>query len=98
MSLYGGDFYEHWTYGMPGAHHRQSRGRLLHPPACGASWYQAHRRSWLQRHRHHAGPPARGIAEGLVESQDIVADLVVGYSGAGKESQSAPTCLPPRPR
>lgn len=25
-----------------------------------------------------------GIAEGLVESQDIVADLVVGYSGAGK--------------
>ena len=25
-----------------------------------------------------------GIAQGLVESKDIVADLVVGYSGAGK--------------
>ncbi len=31
---------------------------------------------------------AAGIAQGLVEPTDIVADLVVGYSGAGKESEA----------
>ena len=54
--FYGGDFYEHWTYGMP----ELITGKAADgPPACGASWHQAYRRSWLQRHRHHAGPPAR---------------------------------------
>ena len=45
-AFYGGDFYEHWTYGMP---------ELI-----------------------------VGTAQGLVEPKSIVADLVVGYSGAGK--------------
>ena len=57
--FYGGDFYEHWTYGMPELITGKAADGSYTPPACGASWHQAHRRSWLQRHRHHAGPPAR---------------------------------------
>lgn len=57
--FYGGDFYEHWTYGMPELITGKAADGSYTRPACGASWHQAHRRSWLQRHRHHAGPPAR---------------------------------------
>ena len=60
----------------------------------GASGKLARQRAALPGTKRIAGPGCNvtattlalqpGIAEGLVESQDIVADLVVGYSGAGK--------------
>ena len=81
--FYGGDFYEHWTYGMPelitgisedGSYRRQ-RGVIpgttrIAGPGCNVTATTL------------ALQP--GIAQGLVEPTDIVADLVVGYSGAGK--------------
>ena len=81
--FYGGDFYEHWTYGMP---------ELITGKAADGSYTR--QRAALPGTKRIAGPGCNvtattlalqpGIAEGLVESQDIVADLVVGYSGAGK--------------
>lgn len=81
--FYGGDFYEHWTYGMPelitgknpdGAYTRQREAlpgaKRIAGPGCNVTATTL------------ALQPA--IAEGLVDSKDIVADLVVGYSGAGK--------------
>ena len=81
--FYGGDFYEHWTYGMPelitgktadGAYTRQREAlpgaKRIVGPGCNVTATTL------------ALQP--GIAEGLVEPKDIVADLVVGYSGAGK--------------
>ncbi|KFI93089.1 N-acetyl-gamma-glutamyl-phosphate reductase [Bifidobacterium saguini DSM 23967] len=81
--FYGGDFYEHWTYGMPelitgknsdGAYTRQRVAlpgtKRIAGPGCNVTATTL------------ALQPA--ISEGLVESTDIVADLVVGYSGAGK--------------
>lgn len=81
--FYGGDFYEHWTYGMP---------ELI----CGknADGSYVRQREQLVGTKHIAGPGCNvtattlamqpAIAEGLVEPTSIVADLVVGYSGAGK--------------
>ncbi|MBT1165804.1 N-acetyl-gamma-glutamyl-phosphate reductase [Bifidobacterium simiarum] len=80
---YGGDFYEHWTYGMP---------ELITGKAADGSYLR--QRAALPGVRRIAGPGCNvtattlamqpGIAEGLVEPDDLVADLVVGYSGAGK--------------
>ena len=81
--FYGGDFYEHWTYGMP---------ELI--TGKGADGSYARQRAQLPGTKRIAGPGCNvtattlalqpGVAEGLVEHTDIVADLVVGYSGAGK--------------
>ena len=81
--FYGGDFYEHWTYGMPEL--------ITGKTADGAYTRQ---REALPGAKRIAGPGCNvtattlalqpGIAEGLVEPKDIVANLVVGYSGAGK--------------
>ncbi|KAB8295562.1 N-acetyl-gamma-glutamyl-phosphate reductase [Bifidobacterium avesanii] len=81
--FYGGDFYEHWTYGMPEL--------ITGKDASGAYTRQ---RAALPGTKRIAGPGCNvtattlalqpAIAEGLVEPKDIVADLVVGYSGAGK--------------
>ncbi|PLS31237.1 N-acetyl-gamma-glutamyl-phosphate reductase [Bifidobacterium margollesii] len=80
---YGGDFYEHWTYGMP----------ELITGKNGDGTYRRQRET-LAEVKRIAGPGCNvtattlamqpGIAEGLVEPDDLVADLVVGYSGAGK--------------
>ena len=81
--FYGGDFYEHWTYGMPEL--------IVGTDANGTYLRQ---RSALPGTKRIAGPGCNvtattlamqpGIAQGLVEPKSIVADLVVGYSGAGK--------------
>ncbi|OZG68906.1 N-acetyl-gamma-glutamyl-phosphate reductase [Bifidobacterium eulemuris] len=82
-AFYGGDFYEHWTYGMP---------ELITGKASDGSY--ARQRAALPGAKRIAGPGCNvtattlaiqpGVAEGLVESKSLVADLVVGYSGAGK--------------
>ncbi|RSX53205.1 N-acetyl-gamma-glutamyl-phosphate reductase [Bifidobacterium goeldii] len=82
-AFYGGDFYEHWTYGMP---------ELIVGKDSDGDYVR--QREALRGVKRIAGPGCNvtattlalqpGIAEGLVEPQDIVADLVVGYSGAGK--------------
>ena len=71
--FYGGDFYEHWTYGMP---------ELITGKAADGSYTR--QRAALPGTKRIAGPGCNvtattlalqpGIAEGLVESQDIVAD------------------------
>ncbi|MFR0574712.1 N-acetyl-gamma-glutamyl-phosphate reductase [Bifidobacterium boum] len=81
--FYGGDFYEHWTYGMP---------ELI--TGKNADGFYIRQRAALPGAKRIAGPGCNvtattfalqpGIAEGLVESTGIVADLAVGYSGAGK--------------
>ncbi len=81
--FYGGDFYEHWTYGMP---------ELIMGTAQDGSYTR--QRESLPGTKRIAGPGCNvtattlalqpGVAQGLVETTDIVADLVVGYSGAGK--------------
>ena len=81
--FYGGDFYEHWTYGMP---------ELITGIAADGSYIR--QRESLAGTKRIAGPGCNvtattlalqpGVAQGLVEPVDIVADLVVGYSGAGK--------------
>ncbi|KAB7788651.1 N-acetyl-gamma-glutamyl-phosphate reductase [Bifidobacterium cebidarum] len=81
--FYGGDFYEHWTYGMP---------ELITGKNTNGEYTR--QRAALPCAKRIAGPGCNvtattlalqpGIAEGLVEPTDIVADLVVGYSGAGK--------------
>lgn len=83
-AFYGGDFYQHWTYGMP---------ELLITGVAADGSYSRQREA-LPGTKRIAGPGCNvtattlalqpGIAQGLVESKDIVADLVVGYSGAGK--------------
>ncbi|MDU3735564.1 N-acetyl-gamma-glutamyl-phosphate reductase [Bifidobacterium scardovii] len=80
---YGGDFYEHWTYGMP----ELITGRH-------ADGTYSRQREALPGTKRIAGPGCNvtattlalqpGVAEGLVDPKDIVVDLVVGYSGAGK--------------
>ena len=82
-AFYGGDFYQHWTYGMP----ELMNGRETDCSFC-------RQREALPGTKRIAGPGCNvtattlalqpGIAQGLVEPKDIVADLVVGYSGAGK--------------
>ena len=81
--FYGGDFYEHWTYGMP----------ELITGHDGRDGYTRQREN-LPGVKRIAGPGCNvtattlaiqpGVAEGLVEPKGLVADLVVGYSGAGK--------------
>lgn len=81
--FYGGDFYEHWTYAMPelilgmdeSHSYRLQRERLygakrLAGPGCNVTAATL------------AMQPA--VANGLIDRTSIVADLVVGYSGAGK--------------
>ena len=87
-AYYGGDFYEHWAYGMP--------ERIVGRDAEGGYVRQ---RGVLPGSRRIAGPGCNvtavtlalqpAVAEGLVETADIVADLVVGYSGAGKNLKRA---------
>ena len=87
-AYYGGDFYEHWGVRHARAHRRQGRRGRVRPAARRASGS-----------RRIAGPGCNvtavtlalqpAVAEGLVETTDIVADLVVGYSGAGKNLKRA---------
>lgn len=80
---YGGAFYEHWVYGMPEL--------ILGKDANGAYRRQRERLALAKRI---AGPGCNvtaatlamqpGIANNLVVPHTIVADLAVGYSGAGK--------------
>ena len=82
-AFYGGDFYQHWTYGMP---------ELITGIEADGSY--SRQREALPGTKRIAGPGCNvtattlalqpGITQGLVEPKDIVADLVVGYSGAGK--------------
>ncbi|MFT8987335.1 MAG: N-acetyl-gamma-glutamyl-phosphate reductase [Bifidobacterium psychraerophilum] len=80
---YGGRFYQHWTYGMPelivgkdaeGAYVRQRESlvgaKRIAGPGCNVTAVTL------------AMQPA--LVAGLVDAQEIVANLVVGYSGAGK--------------
>ena len=79
---YGGDFHSSWTYGMPelivgrdGDGYRRQRESLpgvrrIAGPGCNVTAVTL------------AIQPA--VAEGLIDPKGIVADLVVGYSGAGK--------------
>ncbi|KAE8126422.1 N-acetyl-gamma-glutamyl-phosphate reductase [Bifidobacterium tibiigranuli] len=82
-SFYGGDFHEHWTYGMPelvtGMHddgsYRRQRETLagatrIAGPGCNVTAVTL------------ALQPA--VAQGLIDPKGVVADLAVGYSGAGK--------------
>lgn len=81
-AYYGGDFYEHWAYGMPEL--------LLGKDASGEYVRQRGNLAGVKRI---AGPGCNvtattlamqpAVAEELVD-KNIVADLVVGYSGAGK--------------
>lgn len=80
---YGGDFYEHWTYGMPELirgidsdnQYVWQRAELpgtkrIAAPGCNVTATTL------------AMQPA--IAQQLIDPRTIVADLAVGYSGAGK--------------
>ena len=79
-SYYGGPFSSPWTYGMP---------ELLNPGG-------GRQRQLLGRTRRIAGPGCNvtavtlafqpALAAGLVRTDDLVADLAVGYSGAGRSS------------
>ncbi|EFA23187.1 N-acetyl-gamma-glutamyl-phosphate reductase [Bifidobacterium gallicum] len=82
-AFYGGDFYDHWTYGMPELIlGKDNEGNYVR------------QRSNLTGTHRIAGPGCNvtsvtlamqpGVAEGLVEPTSIVSDLAVGYSGAGK--------------
>ena len=80
---YGGDFYQHWTYGMP---------ELI--LGIGSDGKYVRQRDELTGAKRIAGPGCNvtattlalqpAIAQGLVDTKSIVADLAVGYSGAGK--------------
>lgn len=83
-TFYGGDFYEHWSYGMPEL--------IVGTKDDGSLSFQ---RDNLKGANFIAGPGCNvtattlafqpAIASGLV-SYDITANLVVGYSGAGKST------------
>ncbi|NEG70237.1 N-acetyl-gamma-glutamyl-phosphate reductase [Bifidobacterium choloepi] len=89
---YGGDFYPHWTYGMP----ELIVGKKVSANDSSDSSADPYlrQREALVGTKRIAGPGCNvtaitmafqpAIAEGLVEPTSIVADLVVGYSGAGK--------------
>ncbi|MFD0705238.1 N-acetyl-gamma-glutamyl-phosphate reductase [Alloscardovia venturai] len=88
-AFYGGDFYDHWTYGMPelvlGDRRKTSREKS-------DADYRFQREN-LHGATHIAGPGCNvtattlalqpAIAAGLVE-KNVTAALAVGYSGAGK--------------
>ena len=81
--FYGGEFHEHWTYGMP---------ELITGMRVDGTF--GRERTALQQASRIAGPGCNvtavtlalqpGIAVDMIERTDIVADVVVGYSGAGK--------------
>lgn len=81
-TYYGGTYFPHWQYGMP---------ELITGGKAGAL---THQRSNLVGAKRIAGPGCNvtavtlalqpALAYGLIDSSAIVADLVVGYSGAGK--------------
>ena len=78
QDYYGGSFSNPWTYGMP---------ELLNPGG-------GRQRQLLGQTRRIAGPGCNvtavtlafqpALAAGLVQTDDLVADLAVGYSGAGR--------------
>ena len=78
QDYYGGPFSSPWTYGMP---------ELLNPGG-------GRQRQLLGQTRRIAGPGCNvtavtlafqpALAAGLVQTDDLVADLAVGYSGAGR--------------
>ena len=78
QDYYGGPFSNPWTYGMP---------ELLNPGG-------GRQRELLGQTRRIAGPGCNvtavtlvfqpALAAGLVQTDDLVADLAVGYSGAGR--------------
>ncbi|WP_314688227.1 N-acetyl-gamma-glutamyl-phosphate reductase [uncultured Bifidobacterium sp.] len=81
--FYGGEFHDHWAYGMPELIvGRRNDGSLIR------------QRESLAGVRRIAGPGCNvtattlaiqpAVAEGLIDATGIVADLVVGYSGAGR--------------
>ncbi len=86
--FYGGDFYDHWTYGMP---------ELIVGANTDGTYLR--QRAALPSTKRIAGPGCNvtattlaiqpGVAQGLVEPKSIVSDLVVGYSGAGKNLKRA---------
>ena len=74
---YGGDFFEQWTYGIPElitANGKQreaiASSRKIAAPGCNASAVTL--------------ALAPGIHSGVIESYDLVSELAVGPSGAGK--------------
>lgn len=76
-AFYGGEFYGHWTYGIPelptatGKQRQAIVGaRRIAAPGCNASAV--------------ALGLAPGIKAGVIESDDLVSVLAVGPSGAGK--------------
>ncbi len=81
--FYGGEFHEHWTYGMP---------ELI--VGCRDDGSFVRQRGSIPGSRRIAGPGCNvmattlaiqpAVAEGLIDPTGIVADLVVGYSGAGR--------------
>lgn len=83
QAFYGDTFYPAWTYGLP----ELIRGKNIHGD-------YLHQRSKLAGSKRIAVPGCNvtavtlalqpAIAEGLIEPEHIVANLVVGYSGAGK--------------
>ena len=87
-AFYGGEFFDHWTYGMP---------ELITGKSADGEYTR--QRDLLPGAKRIAGPGCNvtattlamqpAIAEGLVERRDLVADLVVGYSGAGKNLKRA---------
>lgn len=85
-TFYGGDFSEHWTYGVPelvvvdgnGAREKQRESLVgasrIAAPGCNASTV--------------ALSLVPGIASGVIEARDIVSVLAVGPSGAGKTAKT----------
>lgn len=92
---YGGDFYQHWTYGMP---------ELI--LGIGSDGKYVRQRDELTGAKRIAGPGCNvtattlalqpAIAQGLVDTKSIVADLAVGIPARARTS-SAPICSLRRP-
>lgn len=84
--FYGGEHFEHWTYGVPELLLRGSDGKFtkqrealrgatrIAAPGCNASTV--------------ALSLAPGVAAGVIEADDIVSVLAVGPSGAGKAAKT----------
>lgn len=84
--FYGGEFFDHWSYGVPELLLRDADGELrkqrdqlvgatrIAAPGCNASTV--------------ALSLAPGIAAGVIEPTDIVTVLAVGPSGAGKAAKT----------
>lgn len=84
--FYGGEYFEHWAYGVPELLVRGNDGSLakqreslrgatrIAAPGCNASTV--------------ALSLAPGVAAGVIEADDIVSVLAVGPSGAGKAAKT----------